>query len=119
MSGNTAHLESFLEEAGCLPAKQVPKKSFVRVDSEESDFDVEEEFPSRRGAAKSTPGRGREGDSGDSTQSEDEHGDSKSGGKAKAGRKVSRRPLNVEQDDEYSTCDELNNLDDSDYYSCD
>ena len=150
VSGNTAHLESFLEEAGCLPAKQVPKKSFVRVDSEESDFDVEEEFPSRRGAAKSTPGRGRggkgggrvcktappaksvqprkvrpvaevkknvttrpfieasgkpvnedfqseegEGDSGDSTQSEDEHGDSKSGGKAKAGRKVSRRPINL------------------------
>ena len=142
----------------------------VRVDSEESDFDVEEEFPSRRGAAKSTPGRGRggkgggrvsktappaksvqprkvrpvaevkknvttrpfieasgkpvnedfqseegEGGSGDSTQSEDEHG----GGKAKAGRKVSRRPLNLEKDDEYSTCDELNNLDDSDYYSCD
>ena len=64
VSGDNAELESFLEEAGCLPAREVQKKSFRRVDSEESDFDVEEEFPSRRGAAKPTAGRGRGGKGG-------------------------------------------------------
>jgi hypothetical protein len=41
------------------------------------------------------------------------------GGRKKAGRKPSRRLVNLEEDEDYSTCDELNVLDDSDYYSCD
>ena len=173
VGGDISHLESFLHEAGCLPGKEAEKKfSSTRAFSDDSDFDVEEEFPSRRGAAKPTPGRGRggrgggrnskgtsavkpvqpkkvrpvaevkknvttrpfieasgkpvcedtqseegEGDSGDSTQSENEG--EKRGGKGKAGRRVKRRPVDLEQDAEYSTCDELNLLDDSDYNSCD
>ena len=62
VGGDISHLESFLHEAGCLPGKEAEKKfSSTRAFSDDSDFDVEEEFPSRRGAAKPTPGRGRGG----------------------------------------------------------
>jgi hypothetical protein len=59
VSGNNQELEAFLAEAGCLPSQKVPKQAFTRAETEESDFDVEEEFPSRRAAArKASRGRG-------------------------------------------------------------
>ena len=60
VAGDTTALEAFLEEAGCLDKERPGKKqSFHTAQSEESDFDVEEEFPSRRvAAAKARRGRG-------------------------------------------------------------
>ena len=60
VAGDTTALEAFLEEAGCLEKdKPAKKKSIETAGSDESDFDVEEEFPSRRvAAAKARRGRG-------------------------------------------------------------
>ena len=58
VAGDISHLESFLEEAGCLPSQRSKHKAFTRAETDESDFEVEEEFKSRRVAA-SKAGRGR------------------------------------------------------------